>query len=195
MTALILGSASPRRARLLESLGVSFEVLPSDIDETRLAEESAREYAVRTARDKALAVARRRRDAWVIGSDTVVAIDQEILGKPADEDDARAMLQRLSGERHRVLTAVALVAPEVRLHEEICEESVVHFRHLKIGEIDDYIDGGEPFDKAGAYAIQGGASAFITRLQGSYENVVGFPVDEVREMLLRAKVLPQRSGS
>ncbi len=194
MTSLILGSASPRRARLLESMGVFFDIVPSHIDEAKRPHELADDYARRTAREKAMAVAQQQPEAWVLGSDTVVAVGDEVLGKPADGAAARRMLQRLSNRRHRVLTGVALVAPGGVLHEEACEESVVHFRRLGDDEIDAYVESGEPMDKAGAYAIQGGAADFVTRLQGSYENVVGLPVETVREMLTRAAILPQRRG-
>lgn len=194
VTSLILGSASPRRARLLSLLGVPFDVRVSDIDETALPHEGAHAHTLRLARHKAQVVAATSRRAWVLGSDTVVVLDDEILGKPVDAADARRMLSALSGREHRVVTGVALVAPEGDVREELCEESTVRFRRLSADEIDRYVAGGEPLDKAGAYAIQGGAADFVTRLSGSYENVVGLPVDAVRGMLLRAGLYPPRVG-
>jgi len=194
MTLLVLGSASPRRARLLSQLGVPFEVRSSDVAEDLIPGESARDHATRLARDKALAVSASEADAFVLGSDTVVSVDEEILGKPVDAADARRMLLRLSGKTHRVLTAVALVGPGGAVRREVCEESLVRFRKLAAAEIDRYVAGGEPLDKAGAYAIQGGAADFVARLQGSYENVVGLPLDEVRVLLEQEGLYPPRLG-
>jgi septum formation protein len=191
---LILGSASARRARLLASLGVPFDIRPSGAPEEVRAGEAAQEYAARVAREKALLTAVANPGCWVLGADTVVVVDGEILGKPADAGEARRMLTRLSAREHLVVTAVALVDPGGALREEIGEESVVRFRRLSADEISCYVDSGEPFDKAGAYAIQGGAADFVARLSGSYENVVGLPVDAVREMLRRAGLYPPRVG-
>ncbi len=191
---LILASASPRRARLLSELGVPFEVFPSNIPELVESGEDARTHAQRLAREKAQAVAAVCSEHYVIGSDTIVVLDGAILGKPADASDARRMLGRLSGREHEVLTAVALVGPNAELLEECCERSTVRFRRLKAGEIGRYVESGEPLDKAGSYAIQGGAADFVTRLQGSYANVVGLPLDAVRDMLGRAGLYPPRIG-
>jgi septum formation protein len=194
VASLILGSASPRRARLLSGLGVPFDVRPSAIEESVLAGEDAEEHTVRLARAKAQAVARSAPDAWVLGTDTVVVLDGEILGKPADPIAARRTLGRLSGREHSVVTGVSLVAPGGAVCEELHEQSVVRFRKLTADEIAAYVASGEPLDKAGSYGIQGGAADFVARLQGSYENVVGLPVDAVREMLRRAGLYPPRVG-
>ena len=194
MAPLILGSASPRRARLLSTLGVPFDVRVSDVPEVAVCGEGPRAHTMRLAREKAQAVAAICSGAWVLGSDTVVVLDGEILGKPQDASVARDTLSRLSGRRHCVVTGVALVAPGGALSEELCDESNVWFRNLTAEEIAAYVDSGEPLDKAGSYAIQGGAADFVTRLQGSYENVVGLPVDAVRDMLGRAGLYPPRVG-
>lgn len=194
MPSLILGSASPRRARLLSTLGVPFDVRSSDLPEVVQPGECPRAFTQRLAREKAIAVAATCPEAWVLGSDTVVVLDEEILGKPHDAADARRMLGNLSGRQHRVVTAVALVAPGGSVHQELCDETTVWFRRLAAEEIERYVAGGEPMDKAGAYAIQGGAADFVTRLSGSYETVVGLPVEAVREMLARAGLYPPRVG-
>ncbi len=187
---LVLGSASPRRARLLSQLSVPFDVVPSSIAEVRAEREGAGEFAQRLAREKALAVSSDLPRLWVLGADTIVTLKKEVLGKPTDAADACRMLASLSGRTHRVITAVALVAPGGTLHEQISEESTVRFRRLASDEIQRYVATAEPLDKAGAYAIQGGAADFVSRLQGSYDNVVGLPLDQVRELLRRAGLYP-----
>jgi septum formation protein len=182
--ALILASASPRRRALLAQLGVPFDVVPSDVPETPLPGEAPTAFAARVARDKALAVARAFPAAWVLGADTVVIVDHAALGKPVDRDDARRMLAALSARTHRVRTAVALVGPDGHM-DELGVDTTVAFRALTAAEIEAYLDTGEPFDKAGAYAVQGGAARFVARLEGSYSNVVGLPVDEVAAVLRR----------
>ncbi len=186
---LVLGSASPRRAELLRRLGVEFSVQASDIPEVPAAGESAADFARRAAREKALAVARATANTWVLAADTVVVVDGEIMGKPADAADARRMLSRLSGRVHHVVTGIALVGPDGLLREELAVDSAVQFRLLAGDEIDAYVASGDPLDKAGAYAIQGGASRFVHRVTGSYTNVVGLPLDEVRDLLQRHGLL------
>jgi septum formation protein len=181
---LILASASPRRRELLRQLGVRFEVVPSDTPETPLPGELPADFARRVAREKAIDVARRRPGTVVVGADTVVVLDGEIFGKPRDGADARRMLRRLSARVHRVLTAVALVDAAGAV-DVIGVESEVEFRALTDAEIDAYVATGEPFDKAGAYAVQGGAGHFVTRLTGSRSNVVGLPIEEVADLLRR----------
>lgn len=178
---LILASASPRRQELLRNAGISFEVLPADIVETPLELEGARECAERLAREKALAVARQRPNDCVLGADTVVTIDNEILGKPTDAADAKRMLRSLSGRCHQVVTGICLVVggePVVA-----SETTLVTMIEIEDREIADYIATGEPMDKAGAYAIQGIASRWISRIEGDYSNVVGLPVAMVFGML------------
>ncbi len=182
---LVLGSASPRRAALLRELGVAFEVCASDVPEVPQPGEDPAAFARRAAIDKGLAVARARRGAWVLAADTVVTIDSAILGKPADEAEARAMLRRLSGREHAVLTAIALIAPDGTCAAAEVVRSAVTFRDLTAAEIDAYVATGEPADKAGAYAIQGGAAGFVRAVRGSLSNVIGLPVDEVRALLAR----------
>jgi septum formation protein len=193
--ALVLASASPRRRALLAELGVAFEVLPSDVPEQPRPGESPGAFAVRVAHEKGREVAGRRPDRWVLAADTVVVLDGEILGKPRDRDDARRMLLALSASVHHVLTAVALLAPSTAAGEELLIESEVTFRRLTGAEIETYLDSGEPFDKAGAYAIQGGAADFVTTVAGSYTNVVGLPLEELRALLRRHGLLAAATGT
>jgi septum formation protein len=181
----ILGSASPRRCELLRQLGLDFAVEASDVGEERLEGESAEGLAARLARAKADHVARRNSTAWVLGADTVVVYAAEILGKPPSRSEARRMLRTLSGRSHRVLTAVTLFGPGAQHRESLLVQSVVTFRALAEAEIEDYLDTGESFDKAGGYGVQGTAGGFIERVMGSYTNVVGLPLDEVRALLQR----------
>jgi len=198
---LILASASPRRAELLTAAGIPFEVRPAHIDETVWPGEDARTYASRVAVEKARSVAAQNPGRPVLAADTVVVIDGQILGKPIDGDDAKRMLFLLSGRTHEVLTAVALIAGNdtgcdfrvdpgkshaVSLR---IEATAVEFATLDKAEIDWYVSTGEPSDKAGAYAIQGLASRFVTRIQGSYSNVVGLPVGLVYAMCTQAGIL------
>jgi septum formation protein len=156
--------------------------------------ESAGEFALRTAREKGATVAGQGCDAWVLSADTIVVIDGDVLGKPRDAADARAMLWRLSGRAHEVMTAVVLTAPENRTPPaELLVRTAVEFRSLSDDEVDAYIATGEPFDKAGAYGIQGAAAPFVARVEGSYSNVVGLPVDEVRALLERFGLLTARA--
>jgi septum formation protein len=191
---LVLGSASPRRAELLRQLGVEFVVCASDVPEEALPNEDGVTFALRLARGKAKAVARVRPGSWVLGADTVVLLDGEILGKPVDAEDARNMLRRLSGRGHRVVTGFALVAPLGDVAHDEAVESRVEFRSLGEAEIDAYVTSGESLDKAGAYGIQGGASAFVERVSGSYSNVVGLPLEEVRRVLEGRGLLAERGG-
>ena len=180
---LVLASASPRRQELLRNAGISFVVQPADIDETPRAGEAPREYAERLAREKALAVWRLRSQDIVLGADTIVVIDERILGKPADAADARRMLRMLSGRVHRVITGVCVVGPVAGEERTTSEATLVTMNELSDEEIRDYVATGEPMDKAGAYAIQGMASRWIPRIEGDYSNVVGLPVALVHVML------------
>ncbi|MBI1815072.1 MAG: septum formation inhibitor Maf [Deltaproteobacteria bacterium] len=193
--ALVLASASPRRRELLAQLGVPFEVLPSEVPEEPLAGESPEAFAARVAREKADEVAAQRPAAWVLAADTVVTIEGRILGKPADAIDARRMLRELSGRTHRVLTAVTLRSPSRQRSEDLLCATAVTMRPLSDREIEQYLDSGEPFDKAGGYGIQGRASPFIAAVNGSYTNVVGLPLDEVRALLERHDLLATRPDS
>ncbi len=188
---MILASQSPRRAELLRNAGISFEVLPANVDESARENEEPFEYVLRLAREKALAVlASAPNRAVVLGADTTVVIDGESLGKPLDAEDARRMLERLSGRAHQVTTAVCLAYRDpngVAVAEVEAEVTDVEFSSISDQEIADYIASGEPMDKAGAYAIQGGASRWIPRIRGCYFNVVGLPVARVCAMLARLR--------
>jgi septum formation protein len=175
---LILASASPRRAELLNSAGIPHLIQPADIDESRAGEEPPEGYVLRLSREKALAVAQTLMEPrTVLGADTIVVIGPEVVGKPVDASDAARMLRALSGTWHEVLTGVTLVAGE-RLRSEVAKTRV-RFVEMNSREIDWYISTGEPFDKAGAYAIQGFASRFVAEIDGSYSNVVGLPIQTV----------------
>ncbi len=178
---LVVASRSPRRADLLTSAGYEFEIAPADIDERLLDGETPATHVRRLAREKAARVARDHPESIVLGADTVVVIDGVVLGKPADDADAAGMLRRLSGRTHDVLTGVALHAKNAQCCD--VESTRVTFRELTAGDITWYVGSGEPDGKAGAYAIQGRASRFITRIEGSYANVVGLPVALVDRLL------------
>lgn len=181
---LILGSASPRRLDLLAQIGVVPDaVIAAELDETPLRDEQPRAHAARLAAEKAEAVAARPEaaGALVLTADTVVSVGRRILGKPVDEADARSFLQLLSGRRHRVTTGVALKGPGFLRAR--CVETVVRFKRLSAREIDAYIACEEWRGKAGAYAIQGRAAAYIPAINGSYSNVVGLPLAEVSGLL------------
>ncbi|NGX15914.1 Maf family protein [Wenzhouxiangella sp. XN24] len=179
---LVLASASPRRRQLLASLGLACEVAPTHIDETPLPGEDPADYARRLAAEKAVAgAARHPPGRLLLAADTVVALGREILGKPADEQDAARMLRRLSGRTHEVHTAVAARQDDSTAMRLATTE--VTFRSLRDSEIEAYVGSGEPLDKAGAYGIQGVAAIFVTRLSGSYSGVVGLPLCETAELL------------
>jgi septum formation protein len=190
---LILASASPRRQELLRNAGISFVVQAADIDETPLGGESARECAERLAREKALAVWRVRSEEGltrdvVLGADTIVVVDEQILGKPRDADDAVRMLRMLSGRVHQVITGVCLMGSSDNAKPRTrSETTLVTMNELSDLEIREYVATGEPMDKAGAYAIQGRASRWIPRIEGDYSNVVGLPVALVYRMLSRVR--------
>ena len=180
---LILASASPRRRQLLEQIGLTFQVMPSEIDEDDIIKRDPLENIQAVALNKARDVAGRVEDGIVIGADTQVIVDCEVLGKPADEADAKRVLSRLSGRTHRVITGVALVDAKTGLEKTWAETTLVTFRRLSASEIAAYIDTGEPMDKAGAYGIQGRAAAFVERIEGCYFNVVGLPLAKLAQSL------------
>ena len=179
---IVLASASPRRAELLRAAGIEFEVLPAHIDESAHKGETADAYVRRIADAKARAVAARATDSIILAADTTVVVDDLMLAKPIDDDDAKRMLRMLSGRSHEVLTAVSVGRLGGAVLTEI-ERTAVEFAAVTKFEIDWYVDTGEPRDKAGAYAIQGYASRFVTRIDGSYSNVVGLPIALVYEIL------------
>ena len=182
---IVLASASPRRLELLALAGVDVDVFPSDIPEEEMPGETPMDHVMRLARDKALFTAGRTEGRFFIGADTVVVCDGEIMGKPVDGADARRMLKKLSGVSHEVITGYAIFDSE--RDDALCEAvtTKVYFKPLRDEEIDAYIATGCPFDKAGAYAIQGGAAHMVERIDGSYTNVVGLPLCEVVEALRR----------
>lgn len=180
----MLASASPRRAELLRAAAIRFEVAPADVDESVRDGEAPRDYVRRVAEDKARQAARRFPGRVILAADTTVVVDGDMLGKPADAHDARRMLSRLSGRAHDVLTGVTIVDAVGRCRTGV-ETTTVVFAPLSTDEIAAYVESGEPMDKAGAYAIQGLASRFVQRIDGSYTNVVGLPVALVYQMLSR----------
>ena len=182
---LVLASASPRRRELLASLGYRFQVVVSHADEKVLPGELPHAHVVRLSEAKALEVARNENVSgrWFLGSDTVVVSDDQILGKPADEDEAASMLGMLSGASHQVYSGYAVYDREQQKMRSGAVVTAVTFRRLTREEIAGYIASGEPLDKAGAYAIQGLAAAMVRRIEGSYSNVVGLPLCEVAETL------------
>jgi len=186
--ALILASASPRRQLLLKQMGLQFSVAPMDLDETVQPGERPADYVQRMAREKALAgyraIAASSWDALVLGADTSVVSGQQILGKPADRIGARAMLEGLSGRTHQVMTAVALAGSHGVSVKLVVTD--VAFRPLAQDEIDAYLETDEPWDKAGAYGIQGRGGIFVEHLAGSYSAVVGLPLRETAELLSEA---------
>lgn len=186
---LILASASPRRKDLLESIGVRFEVIPSEVEESFFPFETPCEGVKRLSFEKAREVSLNNPGYWTLGADTVVVVEDEILGKPVDKEEAKKMLTRLNGRVHEVYTGFAL------LNSEFDQEKVTGFarsevfiRELSFDEIVEYVDSGEPMDKAGSYAIQGLGAALVQSVNGSYTNVVGLPLCEVARELKRLNV-------
>ncbi|WP_314143532.1 nucleoside triphosphate pyrophosphatase [Buttiauxella noackiae] len=193
MTSLYLASGSPRRQELLIQLGVSFERIITDVEEQRLSGESAQQYVVRLARDKARAgVALAQHDLPVLGADTIVIYNGSVLEKPKDEQHAAEMLRMLSGNQHQVMTAVALADRESLLDCLVTTE--VTFRALSEQDIAGYVACGEPMDKAGAYGIQGLGGCFVRKINGSYHAVVGLPLVETYELLSNFHALRDGRG-
>lgn len=185
----ILASSSPRRYELLKQVGLDFEVIPSKIEEDFVQGETPREHVVRLSEAKALEVGGRFPDHWVIGADTVVYVNGIILGKPKSREEALDMLRQLSGKEHKVLTGISV--RHLKKEKGECEvvETAVRVRPLSPVEMEWYIGTGEPFDKAGGYGIQGIGSFMIESIHGSYTNVVGLPVCELLQMLIRLEAL------
>jgi septum formation protein len=187
--AIVLASASPRRVELLQSAGVDVSVRPSGTDEVLLPGEAPEAHAMRLARDKAQDVAVHGNGRFFIGADTIVVSGEEIMGKPRDAKDAERMLRKLSGTVHQVITGFSVI--DAVSHSEITSavKTLVYFKELRDDEIHSYIASGCPFDKAGAYAIQGDAAHMIRKIEGSYTNVVGLPLCEVVEALRKLGAL------
>jgi septum formation protein len=192
---LVLASASPRRQELLRNAGIAFTVQASGIDEAPLEGESPRGCAERLARNKARAIFRIRPEDYVLGADTIVVVDKQMLGKPRDAADAARMLRMLSGRMHEVITGVCVIKPVAGGQLSVASEDVrsestwVTMGALSDKEIRAYVATGEPMDKAGAYAIQGIASRWIPRIEGDYSNVMGLPVSLVYRILREAGAL------
>jgi len=180
---LILASGSPRRADLLRELGIPFETHPARIEESVPGDFAPRELALLLAREKARSVAAQFPGRVVLGADTIVSLGDRILGKPRDADDARETLRSLSGRTHTVWTGLCLRREVDGTEAADVVGTRVRFRRLSDREIEDYIAGGEPFDKAGAYGIQGGAGRFVAAVDGSRTNVIGLPAERLEELL------------
>ncbi len=190
---LVLASASPRRHRLLAEAGLAFEVIPADIDESAQAGEGPERLVERLSTEKARAVAERlggEPPRWVLGSDTVVVLGEAVLGKPRDPEHAVELLSRLVGRSHRVLSGVALLTSDGSFAAARSVESRVRMRPAEQAEIRAYVAGGEPLDKAGAYAVQGEGRRFVERIEGSVTNVIGLPLDETLALLRGAGLVP-----
>jgi septum formation protein len=181
---IVLASASPRRQELLKNAGIEFVIHPANIEEIQHPGEDAAAFAERMATDKARAVRVLVPDSVVLGADTIVVADDQILGKPSAAEDAARMLRLLSDRQHFVITGVCLIGAD--FEDVRSEETAIHFTPLTDAEIHEYVSTGEPMDKAGAYAIQGIASRWIPRIEGDYSNVVGLPVALVYRMLKEA---------
>jgi septum formation protein len=183
--ALILASASPRRVELLRQAGLEFTVRPAQVPESHPAHLTPHEVAQINACRKARAVARKHRDALVLGADTIVCLGQKIFGKPADPEEARAMLTQLSGRTHEVVTGVCLIHRRAMKTKLFAVATAVTFRRLSQAQIHRYLAKVNPLDKAGAYAIQEQGDLIVSRISGSYSNVVGLPMERVAEELAR----------
>lgn len=187
--AIILASESTRRVDMLRMLGIPFSIVPPDIDESRLKEETPKEYALRVSYEKANKVGRYFPDKWVIGADTIVVYKGRILGKPRNEKEAFEMLQLLKGKWHKVITGFCVLNIARKITYRDAVETRVFMKDLLDGEIMKYIGTSEPLDKAGSYAVQGRGGYMVKEIKGSYSNVVGLPICEVSEVLLSLGVL------
>lgn len=185
----ILASASPRRAYLLSALGLKFEITPAHINENAQAGETAQNLVERLSLEKARTIARNDPQAWVLAADTVVVLADEILGKPNDRDDAARMLNLIQGHTHKVWGGIALLHSKEHVQEVHSYVSEVEIVKLSLKQIQAYIDSGEPLDKAGAYAIQGIGAALVSRVVGSYTNVVGLNLSAVLELFAKHKLI------
>ncbi len=182
---IILASASPRRQQLLTQIGLNFFVEPSCIDENLNCEMDFGHLVAEIAFQKAAAVAKKHEKGLVLGADTIVVLDEEVLGKPATLQEAEGMLSHLSGRWHRVFTGLTLIDAATNICLKEFEESQVKFKDLSSSEIQNYVETGEPLDKAGAYAIQGKGALFVEKIYGDYYNIVGLPLFKLNTMLIR----------
>jgi septum formation protein len=192
---LILASASPRRIELLKLMGLDFDIMPGNIDETFRPGEAAQAHVLRLSEEKALSVALRHPDAWILGADTIVVVAGEILGKPRSPEEATKMLEKLSDRAHEVFTGFCIIRQDrgVRIREVV--GTAVLFRKIAPDEMAWYTGTKEPYDKAGAYAVQGMGSCFIREIHGSCTNVVGLPLCEVVDALKRVAAIHFSGGS
>ncbi len=184
-TPLILASGSPRRVELLQKITDHFEVIPSSVDEVIDENLDPVENVKSLALQKARWVADNHVAHTVIGADTIVVFEGDIIGKPRNAEDAKEILERLSGQVHQVMTGLAVISPEGKVYQD-CEISQVRMKSLQADQVDEYIQSGEPMDKAGAYAIQGVGSALVESHEGSFSNIVGLPVETLRSLLVRS---------
>ena len=191
----ILASASPRRIELLSLLGLRFEIIPSHVDETFMQGETPREHVLRLSREKAEKAAAAHPDAWVMGADTIVIINGEVLGKPRSPDEAKEMLGKLSGRVHTVFTGFSVTKRSHSILVRDTVESSVRFREIPDDEMAWYVESEEPYDKAGGYAVQGMGAFFIKEIHGSYTNVMGLPLCEVVDVLKGVGVIDFTGGS
>jgi septum formation protein len=187
--AIVLASESTRRVDILRSLGISFSIIPPDIDERRKQDETIREYVLRVAQEKAKKVGTHFPDKWVIGADTIVVNKGKVLGKPKSEEDAMEMLTALRGKWHKVLTAYCVLNMSKQASYQDVVETKVFIKDLTDEEIRRYIKTSEPFDKAGSYAVQGKGGFMVKEIKGSYSNVVGLPICEITDVLLSLGIL------
>ncbi len=178
---IILASASPRRKQLLSSIGLKFKTVPAHVNENYLNGETPSQHARRLAQSKAKIISEKYPDAWVLGADTIVVIDGQILGKPENKAQAKKMLQKLSGRTHKVHTAFTITRAASSISRTRVIQSAVSFKNISPDEIKWYISSKEPYDKAGGYAAQEKGASFIKSVRGSYTNVIGLPLCEVLE--------------
>lgn len=180
---IVLASGSPRRKEILENMNLKFDIIKSEIEETTIENESPKDLVKRLSYEKAYDIASKNLDSIVIGADTVVVLDNNVLGKPKDEDEAFNMLKQMSGKEHDVITGVSILCLDLK--KEICDYCVskVKFKNLSDEEIYSYIKTGECMDKAGAYGIQGLGGLLVEYIKGDYFNIVGFPISSVAEIL------------
>ncbi|MBJ9986275.1 Maf-like protein [Acinetobacter sp. S40] len=192
MAYLILASSSPRRQELLQQLGLHFDVVCPDIDESQQENESVATYVERLAREKAQVILKKFPDAVILAADTSLGLDGKIIGKPESKAHAFKIWKALSGRQHDVFSGICVATAKDIFSDVV--QTRVEFQHLTHTDMDDYWATGEPVDKAGAYAIQGIAAQFIPRIEGSYTNVVGLPLYETVQLLKRVKVIGRKSG-
>ncbi len=190
---LILASSSPRRRYLLEQVGLEFSVVPSWVDESKICECPPEQYVVKLAEAKAEEVAQKYPENWILGADTVVVVDRLILGKPRTQNEARNMLLRLNGRTHQVYTGFSIRCKKQKRGFSKAVKTDVLFKELSDEQIEWYINTPEPFDKAGGYAIQGKGGFLVKNIYGSYTNVVGLPVSEVLDFLIKENLLKSMS--